>query len=156
MTVADPFPSPYLFILLSYIPSRLTEASPSLPLPTLSPLSFMRRFVPPPFTSFQKKKKAGLLGTSSKYGITSYNKARHIFSHKGWMRPPSRRERAPKAGRIVRDSPHLTFRNLIRTLSYTTLTLMQRIYIRPIQAPTSMSPLSSGQLVLWAVFLWCP
>lgn len=53
---------------------------------------------PPP------QKRAGLPGTSTKYGITSYSKTRHTFSHQGWTRPPSRRNRVPKAGR-VKDSP---------------------------------------------------
>lgn len=50
-----------------------------------------------PFTSPQKR--VGLSGTSSKYGITNYNRTRHIFSGQGWMRQPSRRKRVPETGK---------------------------------------------------------
>lgn len=45
------------------------------------------------------------LWTPRKYGITTYNKTRHIFSHQGWIRQLRRRKRVSKTDQGVEDIP---------------------------------------------------
>lgn len=61
---------------------------------------------PPPSPIFipSHQKSAGVLGTSTKHGIWSHNKTRHIRSFQGRMREPSRRKRVPSVGKRIRDT----------------------------------------------------
>lgn len=92
-------PRIFFLILLSYTPSQPQFPLPSFPLPPLpSPLSH-----PSPPNTCQKK--AGLPGMSTRHGLTSYSKIRHIAPHQGWTRQSSRRKRVLHAGKRVRNSP---------------------------------------------------
>lgn len=55
-------------------------------------------------SSVSLQKASGLPGILSKHGISRFN--RYITSYQSQMRQPSRRKRAPKAGKGVRDRPH--------------------------------------------------
>lgn len=94
----------FCFLFFSHIfHSLLWFPLPPLVSPPPPPLD------PPLFTSPQKR--AGLSRTPIKYGLTSYNnKTRPVFPHQGWTRQPSRRNRVPKAGRRIRESPAPTVR----------------------------------------------
>jgi hypothetical protein len=50
---------------------------------------------PPPTPFTYPQKRAELSGSSTKYGIISYNKTVNIFSYPVWMRQPSKRKRVP-------------------------------------------------------------
>jgi hypothetical protein len=65
------------------------------------PFLFLLPQIHSSFVSLQKE--AGLLGISTKHGITNYGKPRHIPSYQGWIRQPTRRKRIPKAGKRIRD-----------------------------------------------------
>lgn len=51
---------------------------------------------------------------TKKYDKISYNKKKQKSSHWHWTRQPSRRQRAPPAGTIVREPLICTFRSLIK------------------------------------------
>lgn len=97
------------------------------------------------------QKRAGLPGTPSKHSVTSYNKTRHIFSHRGWAMQSNRRKRVLQVGKRLRDSPAPTIRHPTRTPSHTTITHTQRTPARSVQAPWSpWTHLSPAQWILWA------
>lgn len=91
-----------LSILLSYITSTLKFNLPLLlpgfPLPPFSTSSN-----PPPFPF---RERTGLPEISTKYGLTSYNKPKHILSYQDWTRQTSRRGKVPSAGKRVRNTRH--------------------------------------------------
>lgn len=75
----------FIYSLIYYIPTAVFPLSPpSLTLHT------------PLFSPLPSEKSRPFPGTLAKYGITSYNKTRHIFSKQSWMRQPSRNKRVPK------------------------------------------------------------
>ena len=51
---------------------------------------------------------------STKYSITSYNKTRHIFSHQGWVREPSRIKGSQRQAKESEIAPTLTVRSPLR------------------------------------------
>lgn len=63
---------------------------------------------------------------STKYGILSCNKTRHLSLYQGWIKQPSRRINGLKDSKRVRDIPASMVRHLTRSLSYTTITYMRR------------------------------
>lgn len=99
----SPFPPPpYLppsfplflspsFSFLSYITSRSQFPLHPLPHPLLFLATLSTRFTHSVFP----QRRAGLPGTSTKHGVTSYNMTKHILWHQGWTRQPSRKRSAP-------------------------------------------------------------
>lgn len=82
------------------------------PFPPLFPvLSIPPISTPPSFPLKKKKKRAVLLGISTKHIITNYNMARHKHSHQDWMRRPSWRKSMPSSGKRVR----FTSTSIVRT-----------------------------------------
>lgn len=116
----------YLFSHLLY-PNCSFSSLPSLPNsphPTL--------FSPP------LRKEQALPGTLAKYGITSYNKTRHIFSKQSWMRQPSGNKRVPKEAKES-ETAQLPLYACMRTTQ-----------VRAIQGPWCLwVHLMLSQLVLW-------
>lgn len=107
-----------LVILLSYTTSQPWFPSPIHPTsPPLCP-------VPPASTPLRKK--ASLPGTSTKHGITNYNKSRHTpSSHQGRTRQSSRKKSVPRVGRRVTTVPAPAIRILLRTPSSSAVRYMQ-------------------------------
>ena len=84
------------FVLLIYSP--LIPNISTSPLPTF--LSSLPQIHPP--TSISLKKRAGLLGISTEYDITRYDKTGHKLPYCSWMRQSSKRKRVPSAGKSKR------------------------------------------------------
>jgi hypothetical protein len=103
-----------------YVPQILLQFSP-LP----SPESLPHTSSPTPDPNAFPQTRAGLPRISTKHGVTSYNKTRHILSHQGWTRQPSRRNSVSKVGKS-QGSPTPSVRNLTRTPSYSAIAHMQR------------------------------
>ena len=100
----------FLFILLSY---NTYQPQPPLSLLLPSPLSNS----PPPekkSSTISLQKRVDLPGISTEQSTTRCNKTRHTPSYQGWTRQLSRRERVPRAGKRVRDSPTPTVRSPTR------------------------------------------
>lgn len=73
---------------------------------------YSTQFLPPPalyprslLLHFPTKKRAGLLGISTKHGLTRCTKPKHKHSYQGWIRQPRRRKSVPSSGKTVRDTP---------------------------------------------------
>lgn len=140
----------YLFIyssLIYYIPFP-----PLLPVSLLHlPFSMHSHLLDTPFPL---EKKTGLPETSTKYSVKSYSKTRHIFSHQGWGRQPSRRK-GSKGRHELERAPAPIASISTGTPSYTTIIYMQNLCQNHSGWLTSVSP---RVLVSWffgLLFVWC-
>ena len=109
---------PY-YSIIQYIQTAASHLSrpPSPPYtPSLSP-----RSTHPPFLF---RKRAGLLVTSRKYGLTRCNKTGHKPSYQGWTKQRSEGKGPQRQAKDSETAPLPTVRNPTRTLSYTAITFM--------------------------------
>jgi hypothetical protein len=100
---------------LSFIPVHLPDIS-SLPDPLLLCLS-----------SEKKKKKSGLSGIVTEYGIPRYRKTRHIPHSKARRGNPVIGKGFPKQSKESETAPTPIVRNSTRIAHYIMATYMQRI-----------------------------
>lgn len=103
-------------LLLSHIPFRLQ-------FPISPPLCVPSHPLPPALSC--------LRWISTQYGISSNcSKSSHLLSHYGWARELPRKKNIPKANRRTRDRLCPYSWSPPRRLSYSTVTYMQRVYVR--------------------------
>jgi len=86
----------FLFILISYSTSQAQHSSQP---PPTSPLPQIHR------SSISLQKVPGLPEISIEHSLTRCNKSTHKPSYQVWKRQSSSRERVPRTGERVRDSP---------------------------------------------------
>lgn len=131
---------PHLFVHLFVLVSHITIISlPHFPLPPLLPAtSYFPSSQIYSFFVFLKKT-AGLPLISIKHGTWSCNK----ISHVGWGNPVGEKGSKQQA-KESKIAPAFTVRSPTKVPSYTTISYLHRIWVRPMQAPwlsfISLSP----------------